>query len=291
MDCISCGHSLGVSGWFSSRMICQSCEANGQLMLRQIVSKIRPGADFDQALGEFEATVAKYHLDSESTQRMKNAAIENLMRAVLAADKVSNDDLLRIVDVIKKHPMKAGGDLTVLQGLADAVNKRVVIDNWDPKDPPAVEACSGLFLQPGEMCHWEEIARIMEQRVHREYAGVSQGVSVPLGHGLRYRVGAFKGAPIDKAYMADCGPGRLHITSQRVCFAGEQQSAAIEWKKIINVSGFSEGFSIQTGAKKPVIIQVMDPELTVQILSLAAPSQNAISAPHLDVHLDLGAIG
>jgi hypothetical protein len=79
------------------------------------------------------------------------------------------------------------------------------------------------------------------------------------------------GFPIDKTVYDDGGRGILHITNQRVCFAGQLRSVNIPFSKMVNLEGFAEGFVIQTSnEKKPGIFIVNHPELTAQLVMLAA---------------------
>ena len=131
--------------------------------------------------------------------------------------------------------------------------------------------CTSLVLLKDEVCYWEERAGLLLQRTKREYVGGSGGVSVPVGHGVRVRLGAFKAVPIEKSVYEDGGIGVLHITNQRICLTGQLQSVAIPYKKIINCSGFKNGFEVHTSnAKSPGIFLVPHPELTVQLVSLAS---------------------
>jgi len=111
------------------------------------------------------------------------------------------------------------------------------------------------------------------QSVKRHYEGGFASVSVPvhLMKGMRVRVGGFKGYPVNETVRDNGGVGVLHITNQRVCFAGADHSVAIPYNKMISIQGFETGFSIQTtNEKKPGIFTVNHPELTVQLLNLAS---------------------
>jgi hypothetical protein len=150
------------------------------------------------------------------------------------------------------------------------IGTRVKIQKWETGEVPSLE-CKGLFLKSAEVCHWEQPARLFEPRTRRVYVGGSQGVSIRLMRGVRYHISGFRGTPIDTEYLADAGPGVLHLASARLCFAGTQQSVAIDYRKIINVAAFEDGFQVhRTGAKKPTVIQVPQPDLTLQLLALAS---------------------
>lgn len=68
----------------------------------------------------------------------------------------------------------------------------------------------------------------MAGRTPSTFSGGSQGVSIPLVAGIRYRVGSFKGRMI---------PGVVKLTNQRLIFAGP--IASTEWQFAKLLSSFS----------------------------------------------------
>src|SRR5256885_552014 len=82
----------------------------------------------------------------------------------------------------------------------------------------------------------EEGVGLRVQKTTHQYVGGHSSVSIPLGHGVRFKTGGFKGHREDRISWEDGGTGVLHITNQRVCFTG-QQSVAIPYKKMISISG------------------------------------------------------
>ena len=65
------------------------------------------------------------------------------------------------------------------------------------------------------------------QKTTHEYVGGHQSISIPLGHGVRFKTGAFRGHREDHTSWENAGVGVLHVASQRVCFTGSNQSVAI----------------------------------------------------------------
>ncbi|MGO9901505.1 MAG: hypothetical protein ACLP0J_17900 [Solirubrobacteraceae bacterium] len=50
-----------------------------------------------------------------------------------------------------------------------------------------------LLLKRGEVAYWEVDAHLLKEVTDREFRGASRGISVPLGHAVRYRTGAMRG--------------------------------------------------------------------------------------------------
>lgn len=245
--------------------ICQSCEGLSQQELRATAALVVPGCDLGAMFTRFDQVASKYRLAGDS---LISARVSFFQTATLMLEKeprIAGQNITALGNFAKGWSI--GGHATEeTTRAAGVINRRVAIECWDSSSPPAVQ-CSGLMLQGDEVCRWEEPARMYDQR--SQFIGTSQGISIPIGGGMRYHVGAFRGAPMNSSYMVDCGDGSLHLTNQRICFAGSQSSASIPWHSIINISGFTEGFSLHTSStRKPTIIQVTEPELTVQIIGL-----------------------
>ena len=69
------------------------------------------------------------------------------------------------------------------------------------------------------------------------WEGHSQGVSVPLGHGFRYRVGASKGHYVkegEKPTVIDTGTAI--VTDKRAFFTGAKQTREWRWDKCLGIT-------------------------------------------------------
>jgi len=275
-NCSVCGAAftwLARLGGDADDLVCKACEGEGVEKLEMIAGDARSASVFPDLVARFDSAAAEFRVPAASAAAIRVRLLENIFNAALQKERVSHTDMIELAGLVQKY-QPYSGDVAGLRAAAGRLNRRVLIDTWNHTDPHRVE-CSGLMLQDGEVCRWEEPARLYEQRTRREYVGASHGVSFPLTRGIRYRVGAWKGTPIDTAYLSDCGQGTLHVTSERVCFTGSQQSAAVPWDKVINVAVYSDGFAIhRTGAKKPTVIQVCHTDLTLEILALVSPSKN-----------------
>lgn len=183
---------------------------------------------------------------------------------------MAETDFKFLSDTCQKYALAQNASQELKDTLFRVVAKQT-IQSWESGNPPQRE-CQGLILQKGEECHWEEDAGLRIQKTKREYVGGYSSVSVPVPmvRGVRFRVGGFRGHPIDHTVFDDGGSGILHVTTQRICFTGSSHSLAIAFKRMIAVSGFEGGFIVQTSNdKKPGIFIVRHPELTTQMLTLA----------------------
>jgi hypothetical protein len=96
-----------------------------------------------------------------------------------------------------------------------------------------------LTQKKGELVLWTGNGIYHEAgRTPSRYVGGSQGVSIPIVAGIRYRVGAFKGQVIPGEEMQiDKDQGFVKLTNQRVIFSGPL--ATSEWAFAKLLSSFS----------------------------------------------------
>jgi hypothetical protein len=96
-----------------------------------------------------------------------------------------------------------------------------------------------LTQKKGELVLWtgQGIYHVAGRTPSR-YSGGSQGFSIPLVAGIRYRVGSFKGTMIPGVEMQmDKDQGMVKLTNQRLIFAGP--IATTEWAFAKLLSSFS----------------------------------------------------
>ena len=277
MDCLVCGKGFGL--WArvtgdSDDAVCRECEKEGPAILEGFIGSISPDADLRPLYSGFDEAAKRYHIPEGKASPLRARLFEAIIVATSDVPDLSDDHVALVNEIAKRGGLGRVMAGTPVAIAASKINARQYIVEWLLGEAPCI-ACKGLLLQPEETCHWEEPARLLEQRTRREYAGGYGGISVPLGRGVRIHTGGFKGHPIDTTYLADCGMGWLHVTNQRLCFTGGDAAVAIPLKKLISVDGFEDGFQVfRTGAKRPTVFQVPFPELTLQLLALATPSPN-----------------
>jgi hypothetical protein len=276
MKCLVCGKEIGF--WsklgHSASNVCNECRQQAKNRLDVLARSAGTKGLFKQQyaqgwLNQYDEIVRKYQFLGTEAAPFRNTLLENIFKLVESEDELADADLTFVAGLAKKYDLAQSATPEMLDTLRQ-IGTRQVIQSWEHGTVPKLQ-CASLVLQKDEVCHWEESAGLLIQRTKREYVGGSTGVSVPVGHGVRVRVGAFRAVPIDKTIYESGGSGTLHITNQRICWTGQEQSIAIPYKKVISLAGFDEGFEVHTSnPKKPGIFLVPHPELTVQLVSLAA---------------------
>jgi hypothetical protein len=126
--------------------------------------------------------------------------------------------------------------------------------------PPAIE--SPLVLKKGEHASLAVAATLARQQTRRQWVGGSQGFSFPIGHtGIRYRVGSFRGHPVEQQLLGKLDSGTLVVTNQRVAFIGSTKSTSVVFAKLLHVECYSDALAIfQEGRENPNYYYVDQPK-------------------------------
>jgi hypothetical protein len=109
----------------------------------------------------------------------------------------------------------------------------------------SVNANLPINLQKGEQIVWAfPAADYLEDKTKRQYVGGSQGVSVRIMKGVDYRVGAFKGQPVERTERVHIDTGWVVITNKHIYFAGSARSLRIPYSKVVSFLPFDDGIGI-----------------------------------------------
>jgi len=95
-----------------------------------------------------------------------------------------------------------------------------------------------LMQKPGEIALWTGRAVFHETgRTPTRYVGGSSGVSIPIGGGVRFRVGAMQGTAVPgDAFQMDKDQGVVMLTTERLVFAGPVQTQEWNFDKLLMLS-------------------------------------------------------
>jgi hypothetical protein len=277
MKCSVCRKDFGLWAKIGGHTsVCKECQEQGRNHLQVLAESVRSTQVWKQQfaqrwLTEFEDTVRKFQIADSDAAPFRSMLLNAIFKLVEMETEMSDSDINFLSGLQQRYVLALSSP--EIRETMVRIGLRQTIEAWERGEAPQRQ-CSGLVLQKGEICHWEESVGLHVQKNRREYVGGYASVSIPVGRGTRIRVGGFKGFPIDKTVYDDGGRGILHITNQRVCFAGQLQSVNIPFSKMINLKGFADGFIIQTSnEKKPGIFVVGHPELTAHLVMLAASQQ------------------
>ena len=109
---------------------------------------------------------------------------------------------------------------------------------------------ANLVLKPKEIAVASSPATLCRYKTRTQYVGGSHGLSIPLGHGFRYRVSSFRGHPIQTDVLSQLDQGTLVITNQRLVFLGAKRDVSTPVAKLLQVEPFSNGIAVSREGKE-----------------------------------------
>jgi hypothetical protein len=198
------------------------------------------GAELDNRYRDVAAGVEPSTGIPEADQLLRRAADLRGQASALAAEKEGvsrdlmslNSEIARRKDVIKELGFDALGthaDLDV-NGIRP-ISTNLVLKS---KEIAAFEA-------PATLCRWA---------TRTQYVGGSHGVSIPLGHGFRYRVSSFRGHPVQSQSLTRVDTGQLVVTNQRLVFMGSKKDVSTPVAKVIHLEPYSDAVGIGREGKE-----------------------------------------
>ena len=119
---------------------------------------------------------------------------------------------------------------------------------------------TSLVLKPGEVAAIQVPATLCRHKTRTQFVGGSHGLSVPLGHGFRYRVSSFRGHPVQSEVLVRLDTGNLVVTNQRLVFLGAQRDVSVPLAKLLEAEPYSDAIGIaRVGKESKDIYLVSNP--------------------------------
>lgn len=136
-----------------------------------------------------------------------------------------------------------------------------ILNGKKPQPKITIAGSVPFMLAKNETFLWlfREIT-FYEQKVHREYRGRSRGLSFRICKGVYYRIGSFKGTPIDSTYIQRIGTGNVCLTDRHFYFSCPEKSLKIPYNKVLNIETYSNGICLHKDGidAKPLFFEGLD---------------------------------
>lgn len=272
---------LGIANDFilASGVPCRSLNSNGAV--DEIAAKLMKGfiADFftdmlplDKALGRCERIRNAFNV-SESFEHevfleMLEKASVNFMK-----DGVLTDSEQRHID---EYVSRTGISMSNLpekyqNSEIAKIGQASVLRDFRKGIYPVGRPLLPVLLGKNEHVLWvyNGVSMYME-KVERETVGRSSGVSVRLCKGVTYRVGQFKGHPVEHSRMNLEGNGALIVTDKNLFFYSQQKTCKIPFSKIVGITPYSDGVEVhRDGNAKRLVFEGFDSWFIMNLLSMA----------------------
>lgn len=129
---------------------------------------------------------------------------------------------------------------------------------------------AGIITHKGETVLWGTAATLSEDRTTSKYVGGSSGMSIPMGHGFRFRVGSYQGHAIHTEHLTQIDQGKLIITTERLVFVGGKSTITIPVAKVLHTVLYKNGVDVRAdNRKKREVFLCTQPVLTNTFILIA----------------------
>ncbi len=147
-----------------------------------------------------------------------------------------------------------------------------------------IRRSSELLLRPDEEAVWVTAAQLLHEVVEREFRGTSGGISIPLGHGIRYRAGEMRGRVVTLGtHWEAADSGKLTVTNRRVLYSGKRKTLDFPLNKIVSLNVFSDGVDLGVSGKSTnTTVRVRNPHLTAATIKGLLDHQTGIKLIEID---------
>ena len=247
--CIYCGEP---AGFLKSRhKECEerelarkkSIQDGKEKLLKALTNDLVSGVGLQQY--EFESMLAPLALDDANKKELAIKAWENAADAILSNGPPSKEAEERLLDFsttnwLDTRELDRNGAYTRIKKsavLRDLVSG--IIPEYDDL------YISTINFSKNEKTVWVfENCTYYEDKIRRTYEGKSQGVSIRIMKGVYYRVGAFKGNPVEHTERVHVDTGQMIVTDKNIYFSGPRYSTKIPYKKIVSYQPYSDGIGL-----------------------------------------------
>jgi hypothetical protein len=162
--------------------------------------------------------------------------------------------------MLRRHKTEKGQDASEDALAAWQSERSSLLELLDVAQGQATVESEGVILKKGEVALGvvTDVSLIETRSVGGHWEGHSSGLSLPIGGGIRYRVGQTRGH-----YMAatphpqEVDQGTAVITNQRVVYLGESKTLECAFSKLLGLRQDGDDFSISvSNRQKPTTLHL-----------------------------------
>lgn len=131
-----------------------------------------------------------------------------------------------------------------------------------------LETDTTLLLKKDERALLDAQVSLLKEVTDREFRGGSRGVSVPLGHGVRYRAGAMRGHMVTiGTHWATADTGVLTVTDQRVVYHGGRKTLEFAFGKLATLNVYTDAIDLGVTTRQSTSsFRAANPELVAGVI-------------------------
>lgn len=243
------------------------CEAKYNNGCKQIIAILvdafSNNIDFYLLDSKIKEIVSKSYISADRLQQIFVSAFDT------SIDNFLNDGLIseqesRLVARFQQYSNLPQSILNANKSLERVVQSSIlqsILSGIIPTPPITINGALPFLLQKNEKLLWLfRNVQCYEQKVRKEYIGRSQGMSFRVMKGVYYRVGGFKGTPVETTHNELVGTGTVGVTDKYLYFSSSQKSLKIAYNKLINIEPYSDGLGLQKdgATARPIFLKGMD---------------------------------
>lgn len=269
-NCKFCGKPAGFL--HSEHTECEQLHENSK---REIVAEISQALSPSGSLDALQSRLTEIAQDGYISENERQTLL--VQGWTSAADSFLEDGVFdeseekRLIDFQTRFSLSES-DLDASGGITKITKAGVIRDVLNGVIPRRmkVEGNLPINLQKDEEVVWVfPSCEYLEDTTRREYVGHSQGMSFRIMKGVYYRVGGFKGGPVDRTERVHIDTGMVVITNKHIFFAGPVKALRVPYAKIVSFQPFSDGIGIIRDAStaKPQIFVTGDGWFTYNLVT------------------------
>jgi hypothetical protein len=108
-----------------------------------------------------------------------------------------------------------------------------------------LDVSADVLLREGEFAGLDVPVSLLEEVADRQYVGGSRGVSVPLGHGVRYHAASYRGHMESVgSHWVSADEGRLTVTNTRAVYSGTRRTLEFPYTKLVALNVFADAIAL-----------------------------------------------
>lgn len=256
--CKYCGMPVGV---FRSKH--KECVREHDAGIQEITSAIREALSSSDAASSLLLRVkeiaARTHVQDGEEQRLRLEGWASAVEKYLDDGVLDEEEEKRVLE-LQQHLALSQDDIDKTEAFTKAVKAAIIRDILAGTIPQRlkIDGIVPVNLQKTEQVVWVfKNVDYLEDKMHRQFVGGSQGMSVRVMRGVYYRSSAFRGHAVERTERLHVDTGLLIITNQNIYFAGPAKSIRLPYRKIVSFQPFSDGVGVvrdATSAKPQIFV-------------------------------------
>jgi hypothetical protein len=174
MKCSVCGKDFGLWAKISGHMnVCKECQEQGRKHLQILAESVRSTRIWKQEYGqrwltEFEDTVRKFQIANSDAAPARGVLLIGIFKLVETENEMPDSDINFLSGLDQRYGLTQSSP--EIRETMVRIELRRKIEAWERGEAPQRQ-CSGLVLQKGEICRWEESVGVDVPKNKREYVG------------------------------------------------------------------------------------------------------------------------